>query len=235
MLNENRQHSDHYFLRRLKTPGAFLMLIPIIGMVTFIVLYMKAAMVYPGGSAIYPDQIGFNFWNNYLCDLLDEYALNGELNKSRTYARWALTVLCTSLMLLWFYLPNLFAKKNLNQHIMWFSGLVSLLVVFFMATQNHDQVVRIAGVFGMIAIISCSRELFKAHYIRMSALGIICLIIFLINYFIYETGMYINALPSIQKVTFASCLLWFLILAKSLYNKMKRATALKTNKIDPAQ
>jgi hypothetical protein len=205
-----------------------------IGMVIFIALYIKAAMVYPGGSAIYPDQIGFNFWNNYLCDLLDEYALNGELNVARTYARWALTVLCASLMILWFYLPNLFAKKNLNQHIMWFSGLISLSVVFFMATQNHDQIVRVAGVFGVIAFISCTLELFKANYIRMSALGIICLIIFLINYFIYETGMYINTLPSIQKVTFATCLLWFLFLTNSLYIKIKRGTSLATNEISPS-
>jgi len=233
MLNDNEHLSDRYFLRHLKTPRSSLLLIPMIGMVIFIVLYIKAAMVYPGGSAIYPDQIGFNFWNNYLCDLLDEYALNGELNESRTYARWALTVLCASLMILWFYLPNLFAKKSLNQHIMWFSGLISLSVVFFMATQNHDQVVRVAGVFGVIAFISCSRELFKADYIRTSVLGIICLIIFLINYFIYETGVYIKVLPSIQKVTFAACLLWFLILANSLHSKIKRNTTLTDSEIDP--
>ncbi len=221
MLKDSGLANTRLFLRYLKTPKSYVLLFPLLGMVSFVVLYIMAALVYPGGSVAYPQQNGFNFWNNYLCDLLDEFALNGELNTARFYARYALTILCTSLLLLWFYLPKLFAKTTLNQHIMWVSGLLSLLVVFFLAAQIHDEIVRIAGVFGVIAFISSSVELYKAGYVKLCMLGFSCLLIFLVNYYIYETGMYLRSLPVIQKVTFVCCLLWFLVLNLELYKKLK--------------
>ena len=209
------------FLRYLKTPASYMLLLPILGIVVFIGLYIIAALTYPGGSAIYPGHTGFNFWNNYLCDLLDEYALNGELNTARFYARMALTSLCTSLLLLWFYLPKLFNKASVNLTIMWISGLVSLLTVFFLAAQTHDIIVRISGVFGAISFITGTFELYRAGYYKLSFLGILSLFIFLVNYYIYETGIYIWALPSNQKVTFVVCLSWFLSLNLQLFKKLK--------------
>jgi len=214
---------DRNFLGNLKTPGYYTLLVPIIGMVCFVILYLIAALVYPGGSAAKPGQSGFSFWNNYLCDLLDEIAINGTLNTSRLYARLALAVLCASLMLLWFYLPKLFVKKTTNQYIMWFSGLLAFLVVFFMAGNSHDLIVRIAGVFGVIAFFSCSLELLRAGYHSLGVLGLICLLIFMINYYIYETGAYIDLLPTIQKVTFVTCFLWFFSLNSRLLNKIKKS------------
>jgi len=213
--------NKRFFLKYLKTPAPYILLIPFLGIVAFIGLYIIAAFIYPGGSATYPEHIGFNFWNNYLCDLLDEYALNGELNAARFYARLALTMLCTSLLLLWFYLPKLFSKITINLAIMWISGLVSLLTVFFLAAQTHDKIVRIAGIFGVIAFISCSIELYKTGYYKLCLLAVLSLFIFLVNYYIYETGIYITSLPAIQKVTFVICLSWFLSLNLRLYKKLQ--------------
>ncbi|NNK10387.1 MAG: hypothetical protein HKP08_03500 [Flavobacteriaceae bacterium] len=198
-------------------------MIPIFGMVCFVILYLIAAWVYPGGSASKPQQVGFSFWNNYLCDLLDEIAINGTLNSSRLYARLALAVLCGSLMFLWFYIPKLFIKKTANQYIMWFSGLLAFLVVFFMAGRSHDLIVRIAGGFGVIAFISCSLELFRTGYKGLGVLGLICLVIFSVNYYIYETDVSITLLPIVQKITFVTCLLWFFGLNSRLLSKIKNS------------
>ncbi|NNE02435.1 MAG: hypothetical protein HKN52_04650 [Eudoraea sp.] len=198
-----------------------MLLLPILGIVVFVGLYIIAALTYPGGSSNFPGHTGFNFWNNYLCDLLDEYALNGELNTARFYARMALTSLCTSLLLLWFYLPKLFNKASVNLNIMWLSGLLSLLTVFFLAAHTHDIIIRISGIFGAIAFISSTFELYRARFYKLSFLGILSLFIFLVNYYIYETGIYIRALPSIQKVTFVVCISWFLSLNLQLFKKIK--------------
>ncbi|MEZ2415578.1 hypothetical protein ACA086_11490 [Muriicola sp. E247] len=221
MPDNERSHSNYYILGQLKSPGQYTLLIPFLGMACFVILYLIAAIVYPGGSAMNPQQIGFSFWNNYLCDLLDEFAINGSLNTARLYARLALGVLCTSLMLLWFYLPKLFERKTLNQYIMWFSGLLAFLVVFFMAGNSHDLIVRIAGAFGFIAFISCSRELLRTGYYRLGLLGLFCLLIFAVNYYIYETGINIILLPLIQKITFVSCLIWFFGLNYCLMKRLK--------------
>jgi hypothetical protein len=217
-------NNKRFLFRYLKTPAPYILILPFLGIVVFVGLYIMAALTYPGGSATFPGQTGFNFWNNYLCDLLDEYALNGELNTGRFYARMALTSLCTSLLLLWFYLPKLFSKVTVNLTIMWISGLVSLLIVFFLAAQTHDKIVRISGIFGVIAFISSTIELYRAGFYKVSLLGMLSLFIFLVNYYIYETGIYIRALPSIQKVTFVICLSWFLTLNLQLFKKIKPAT-----------
>ena len=203
------------------------MLIPLAGMGIFVVLYVLAAINYPGGSWMVLDQEGFSFWNNYLCDLLDLYAINGDLNPARFFARGSLAVLCVSLILLWYYLPGLFSNKSTNLIVMWLAGILALAITMSLTSGTHDITVRIAGFFGVIAFISCFVELYKAKYFSLLILGIICLLIFLGNYYIYETGTMIRSLPVIQKVTFICYILWFALLDISYYKFLK----LKQDKI----
>lgn len=208
-------------------PKPSVLLIPLAGMGIFVVLYVLAAINYPGGSWMALDQEGFSFWNNYLCDLLDFYAINGDLNPARFFARGSLAVLCVSLILLWYYLPGLFSNKSVNLIVMWLAGILALAITMSLTSGTHDITVRIAGFFGVIAFISCFVELYKAKYFSLLILGIICLLIFLGNYYIYETGTMIRSLPVIQKVTFICYILWFAFLDISYYKFLK----LKQDKI----
>lgn len=202
-------------------PKPYVLFIPLAGMVLFVVLYILAALNYPGGSWIVLDQEGFNFWNNYLCDLLDRNAINGELNTGRFFARAALGMLCVSLVLLWYYLPGLFANKSINLIIMWLAGLMALVITMSLKSGTHDITVRIAGFLGAIAFISCFIELYKAKYFKLLIFGIICLLIFLTNYYIYETGTFLRSLPVIQKITFGCYITWFVFMDLTLYKKLK--------------
>ncbi|SDS18562.1 hypothetical protein SAMN04515667_1601 [Formosa sp. Hel1_31_208] len=202
-------------------PKYYIAFFPVIGIGMFVLLYIIAAFKYPGGSWDSIEQSGFSFWNNYLCDLLDSHAVNGAPNDARLFARAALGILCASLLLLWYHLPKLFVKKSTNLWIMRLSGFLALIVMLFIASETHDSIVRIAGVFGVIAIISLIIELHKIRFRTLQHLGIFCVIIFFINYFIYETGSYIHLLPVIQKITFSCFILWFVLLAISLYQHLK--------------
>ncbi|MBT8302025.1 MAG: hypothetical protein KJO63_11870 [Maribacter sp.] len=204
-----------------KPPRPNVLLLPLIGMLLFVLFYILAALKYPGGSWMMPHQDGFSFWNNYLCDLLDYNAINGELNTARYFARTSLIVLCLSLVVLWYYLPNLFKGKNININIMWLSGIAALVATSFLSSGAHDRTVRIAGFFAVIAFLTCFIELFKAKHIKLFFIGIGCLIIFLVNYYIYETGLYIRLLPVIQKITFLCFIIWFIMLDVMLYRKLK--------------
>ncbi|MGB5203526.1 hypothetical protein [Eudoraea sp.] len=208
-------------------PKPSVLLIPLAGMGIFVVLYVLAAINYPGGSWMVLDQEGFSFWNNYLCDLLDLYAINGDLNPARFFARGSLAVLCVSLILLWYYLPGLFSNKSTNLIVMWLAGILALAITMSLTSGTHDITVRIAGFLGVVAFISCFVELYKAKYFSLLILGIVCLLIFLGNYYIYETGTIIRSLPVIQKVTFICYILWFAFLDISYYKFLK----LKQDKI----
>lgn len=204
-----------------------MLLLPLGGMASFVLFYILAALNYPGGSWVAREQDGFSFWHNYLCDLLDIYAINGEPNTARFYAIVALVLLCTGLFLLWVNLPRLFEDKSANRSIMRISGLLSLITIIFLALGNHDKVVRIAGFFGVIAFVTSSIELFKAGYKNLFLLGVFCLLVFLLNYHIYETGLFITSLPVIQKITFILFIGWFICLDVALYRKL-RSPAKKT-------
>ncbi len=206
--------------KRISLKSPYLLLFPIVGMGMFILLYILAAWAYPGGSWNILSQHGFSFWNNYLCDLLDFYALNGEINNGRILARAGLFVLCISLIILWYHLPRLFSYKNVNLIIMKICGILALISILFLAIGTHDLIVRIAGVLGVITFIISFIELFKNSYYKLATFGILCLIIFLINYYIYETGSYLEALPLIQKITFLAYILWFGCLDIALYQSV---------------
>jgi membrane-associated HD superfamily phosphohydrolase len=198
-----------------------ILLLPLSGMALFVLLYIIAAINYPGGSWAFIDQNGFSFWHNYLCDLLDEYAINGELNTARFFARAALAVLCVSLILLWYHLPKLFSAKSINRTVMWLAGLLSLVITLFLASGTHDLIVRIAGFFGVIGLFTAVIELYKGHFYGLMIFGLFCLTIFFVNYYIYETSIYIEVLPLIQKITFISFIIWFVLLGVSLYRSLK--------------
>ena len=197
-------------------------LLPLVGMVMFILLYAIAAKHYPGGSWADPGQTGFSFWNNYLCDLLDTHTVTGVLNPARVYARIALLVLCTSLMLLWHGLPKLFKHQNHNLKIMQWAGVLSFGVTLLLGSESHDTITRIAGFIGVIALILLFVNFYRVRYYALLGFGLFCLTIFFLNYYIYETGILIHLLPFIQKVTFLSFILWFAVLNVFVYRAQKR-------------
>ncbi len=218
----NKKRMFHFgLIDKISKPAGLVLWLPGIGILFFLIFYIVAAITYPGGSAAEPAHIGFDFWNNYLCDLLDEYAINGELNSARYYARASLFALCSGLILLWIYLPVLFDKKKFVHYLMWISGILSLLTIFLMGTRNHDVIVRLAGVFGIAAFLSCSWALVKGKYRTLGLLGFVCFTVFLINYLIYETGIFISVLPLIQKITFVLCLTWFSGLSYNVFSKSR--------------
>lgn len=184
--------------------------IPVLAMVLFVGLYAVAAFTYPGGSWNDPSHIGFNFWNNYLCDLLDTHAVNGELNPARFWSRAALAVLCTGLFYLWYHLPILFTKRGNGVRVMWWAGLLAFCTTLFLSADTHDISVWISGIIGTIALITLIIELIRNSYTRLYPLGIICVGVFMVNYGIYETRFGIEILPAFQKLTFTLFLLWFL-------------------------
>jgi hypothetical protein len=190
-------------------------------MLLFVLFYILAAVKYPGGSHSMPQKVGFSFWHNYLCDLLDTNAINGQLNTARHYARLALALLCASLMGLWLLLPKLFRRKSPNRYFMSVTGVLALGTTVFLGAQAHDTIVRIAGIFGLMALLSSFVELYKSGFIKLLVLGVVCLLVFLLNYYIYETGVFIRGLPVIQKVTFLLFLVWFVLLDILLFRKAK--------------
>jgi len=197
--------------------------LPLVGMFLFVILFLVATLQYTTGLETSVSGLGFNFKENYLCDLLDINTLGGTINPAHITARIALTIICFSVILLWFELPKLFSIKSNTLTIMQVTGIISMVILLFLAAGNHDVIIRISGVFGLFAVISILIELYKASLFWLFLFGFFFLALFLTNYYIYESGILLERLPLIQKITFVICLTWFALLNSMLYLRLKQS------------
>ena len=86
--------------------------LPIIGILIFVMLYLVAASLYPGGSSAFPEKDGFDWINSYWCNLTESYAINGKVNTARPYALSGVVILCISLTHFFFLFPRYFELKS---------------------------------------------------------------------------------------------------------------------------
>jgi hypothetical protein len=195
-------------------------LTPILGTIIFVLLYVVASLFYPGGSNADKTTTGFDWLNNYWCDLTGQVAKNGEINSARPIALTAMIILCSTLAVFWFYVPRLFSDHKFNQVIR-YAGITSMTVAVFLFTDLHDTVINVAGTLGIAAMTGVFLGLYKNNLTKLFGFGVFCLGLMLFNYFIYETSFLLSLLPIIQKVTFILLLVWICLIDIYLYRTTK--------------
>jgi hypothetical protein len=196
-----------------------LVLTPIFGILIFVVLYIIATLLYPGGSQIDKNSIGFSWTNNYWCNLLNEKAINGQLNPAKPVAMTGMFVLCLTLSFFWFLFPrriNLDRKLKLTIQI---SGTIAMTIAFFLFTNiDHDLVTNLASIFGAIATVGTFIGLYKAKWLRLFTWGLFNILLVGLNNYVYYTKGLIIYLPVIQKISFATFLIWVCFIDMKLYH-----------------
>jgi hypothetical protein len=224
--------TQQYSLKKIKNniltqhnhkPKNILVLTPILGTLLFAVLYIVAARLYPGGSQVDKDSIGFSWANNYWCNLLNENAINGQPNPAKPVALTAMFVLCLTLSLFWFMFPTrININKNLKLTIQ-VSGILAMTVAFFLFTQlNHDLVTNIASSFGAIATIGTFIGLYKNKLFGLFTFGLLNILLVILNNLCYYNKELIIYLPVIQKISFATFLIWICFIDMDLYHRQRK-------------
>lgn len=197
-------------------------LLLLFGAVLFLLLYLAAAKLYPGGSQFDAHEQGFSFKHGYWCNLLNYAALNGQINKGRPFAVASLLTLIFTLGTFWYIFPIMVAlPKNLKRLIQ-FSGIASVVSVFFISSRHHDPVTNIASFFGLIAVAGTMVALRKLHWTSLFWFGIFNILLVVANNVLYYgEGLQIY-LPAVQKITFASFVLWICLMdiAAMRYSRM---------------
>ena len=85
-------------------------ILPTIGILIFVGFYLYSATLYPGGSQVNLNSIGYDWVNNYWCDLMNKYGVNGQVNQARIYSITAMIILCMSLTVFLYNLHKLLLK-----------------------------------------------------------------------------------------------------------------------------
>jgi hypothetical protein len=203
-------------------------LTPIIGSFLFVILYVIAAILYPGGSGINKTAIDYSWTDNYWCNLLSEKAINGQINTARPVAVAAMFVLNLSLSTFWILFPALTQLKKYHKLLIQVAGTACMLTSFLLLTSiDHDLAINTSSAFGLIAMIGTLIALYqlKCPPERPSragkwllALGLFDLLLVALNNYLYHSNEMIY-LPVVQKFSFLSFLVWFCLIDLELYRK----------------
>ena len=93
------------------------------------------------------------------------------------------------------------------------SGSASMLIALLLVSSfNHDLVINLASVCGLLAIGGLFVGLYKARWYRLFVFGVFNIILVGLNNYFYHSGDLITYLPIVQKFSFLSFIIWVCIM-----------------------
>ncbi len=197
-----------------------ILLLPVAGVIIFILLYWLATLYYPGGSQADHQEPGFSWKDNYWCNLLDKTAINGSDNAGRPFALAGMLVLVVSLSIFFLAVPfNVDIPTRLKRMIS-FAGLASMVSVLFLQAGSHDFILNMAGVFGFVAFGGMVSILLRMKWYGLAIWGFINLFLVALNNLLYYNEGWIGLLPIVQKITFLCFLIWISSICLRVYRVM---------------
>jgi hypothetical protein len=191
--------------------------IPLLGIPSFVLLYVWASFYYPGGSQADAQSTGFSWVNNYWCNLLNTTAINGQANPAQPIAMTAMVVLCISLAVFWYLFPMISLSKTLSVRITQFTGVAAMGTALLLNSSiDHDLITNLASLMGLVAVVGTLIGLRRLEWNALFWFGAMNLLLVLLNNLLYYNAELIRYLPLVQKISFAAFLVWlFLISMKS--------------------
>jgi hypothetical protein len=177
-------------------------LLPLVGSFLFLVLYAIAAHLYPGGSQADADAKGFSWLHNYWCNLLAEKAINGQANGGQFYGYASLAVLLVTLSVFWAVAATQLKFTGRNKIVLLACGAASMLLLPFLPTTLHDEVINCAAFLGLVAMGLIYARIYKNGWHGLFAFGLCNLLLVGLNNYVYYSPSLLQYLPVVQKITF---------------------------------
>ena len=169
----------------------------LICLVISVIFIIIATLVYPGGSLLDKNSIGFDWSKNFLSNLFAPKALNGSENPGRI---WALIGMAFHSVGYGIFFINMSKKIPSRQwaNILKFIGATNMLLIFLIATPLHDLgtisiILTLLGLFTITVFILKS----KLHLLKFCC--IICLLTFYCFFSLFGFG-YLGLAVIMQKV-----------------------------------
>lgn len=214
-----------------KFRSTYLPYIPIWGMVMYLIVFTYAASGYPGGSINVPHEIGYSFYHNFLCDVMNPITQGGFINEARFIAIISHLILSVTMICFFYILPKIFPEQNRNTKWITYFGMATMIVFIFMYTSYHDLIVTLTGVMGTIALVPFFIELHQYKNRGLKQLAYLCFFLSLVVFFIFETKIGFYYLPFLQKITFVMDAWWVIWSCLIVINKNKFAMQYSSQRV----
>lgn len=177
----------------------------LICVVISILFLVTATLLYPGGSILDKNSVGFNWSKNFFSNLFLERALNGAENPSRIWALIGMVFNSIGYGLFFIHTSRKIPHKHTGL-ILKFVGIANMIFTFLIATPLHDIMVTISSTLTMLGLfyITVFTLRTKLHWLKIFC--ILSMLIFYFTLYLYGAGVW-GLLAVMQKVTFLCFLL----------------------------
>lgn len=161
------------------------------------ILIIKASLVYPGGSPLDKNSIGFDWTKNFISNLFAPKAINGSDNPARI---WAIIGMAFHSFGYGIFFINMSKKISSKQwaSILKYIGIANILLIFLIATPLHD-LGTVSIVLTLVGLFSITVFMFKSKLQLLKISCILCLLTFYCFFFFYGFG-YLGLAVIMQKV-----------------------------------
>lgn len=161
---------------------------------------VTATLLYPGGSILDKNSVGFSWSKNFFSNLFLAKALNGTVNPSRIWALTGMVFNSIGYALFFIHTSRKIPQKH-TELVLKSIGVVNMLFTFLIATPWHDIMVTISSTLTMIGLFYITVFILrtKLHWLKLFCIG--SLLIFYFTLYLYGAGDW-RLLAVIQKVTF---------------------------------
>jgi len=202
---ENTEHS-----KTILVDGFLWNYLPAIGIITFVILFIAASTVYPGGTLFNLDYVGYDWFHNYWCDLMASTSLSGAENHSRTMAIFAWVILCICILQLLLRSFSTMIAPGGIRNILYLSSILAMVIGLFAFTEHHDIIVAVCFPFGALAAFGLSYGLTNSDLGIYKGAIWICIVMLAISFFMYFTNIGLYWLGVTQKLTLALVFIWLI-------------------------
>ena len=182
--------------------------LPLLGVIAFIIAYFYATSIYPGGTKFDHSAPGYDHLLNFWCDLLMPVAYSGEPNPGYTIALIATMGLTASLLFFWYFITLLFLDQKLKVIIVRITGCLSMFLTMFVFSSIHDALVLLASFFGFIAFGIVLTEFLKKKEILLFATTLITVACALVAVLLWQVNLLPLWTPISEKIAFISFFMW---------------------------
>ena len=192
---------------------------------TSVLLIEIATLLYPGGSFLDKNSIGFGWSKNFICNLFETKAMNGSENPGWIWAIIGMAFHSAGYGIFFIHMSKKMSSK-LWATVLKFTGFANIILIFLIATPLHDFgvlsiILTLIGLFGITVFILKS----KLHLLKICC--VICLLTYYIFFFFFGFG-YLELAFIMQKVYILSSML--LVLGLEYFTKYEDFVQIKSIK-----
>ena len=162
----------------------------LIGIILSSILLLTAISIYPGGTYLNKNAVGFDWTKNYFSNLFEPKALNGSQNPFRIWAFFGMFVYSISCSVFFVNMSNKIPEK-VFKYIIKYTGILIMPLTFLIITPLHDLMLNISNLLFWNCVGAITGFIFKSklHFFKY-IISFACLSFFtLYTYIPQETGI----------------------------------------------